>query len=414
MEQEQEFERLRGEERKIQELLHRGVTRIYPSVQEFEEKLHSGKQLKIYMGIDPTGKSLHIGHVVQLHKLRQFQELGHQVILLIGDFTGMIGDPTDKTATRTRLSREQVLENARDYAQQAGKILDINAIQIKYNSEWLASLSFSEVIELAAEVTVQQMLKRSMFQQRMRQKKPIHLHEFLYPLMQAYDSVAMGVDVEVGGNDQVFNMLLGSEMVRRHLGKQKFVVAGTLLADPKGEKIGKTRNRKEEVVWLNDGPLTMFQKIMLWPDRMIPLGFELCTRQPWERAKEAEIALKEGTGDPFSLKKDLAETIVAELTTPEAAKQAREVFENRQQTKYIPQVEIALFPQQEPPTIIDILVAAGLAKSRGEAKRLLRQGGIRLDGKQIKDADYRLDLRMEGRVVSVGKRAHKRRRLHFS
>jgi len=393
----------------VKELLARGVEQVYPSPAALEKELRSGRQLKIYMGIDPTGKSLHIGHVVQLHKLRRFQDLGHKVVLLIGDFTGMIGDPTDKRATRVKLTREQVLENAKDYVAQAGKILDVESLAVEYNSKWLSKLSFSDVIELAAELTVQQMLKRSMFQERIKKGKPIGLHEFLYPLMQAYDSVALDIDVEVGGSDQIFNMLAGVGMVRRHLGRQKYVVAGKLLADPEGEKIGKTRGKKEQILWLSDDPLAMFQKVMLWPDAMVPLGFELCTHVAMEEVAKKRQALAEGA-NPLEMKEDLAQRIVSELASPQEALQARKDYENKGLQGSAPVVQLDAGGTGGA-KIVDILVASGLAKSKGAARRLIEQGGVRVDGSKVLEKGAFLK---KNAVVQVGKKATMVRRIRIN
>src|SRR3989338_493506 len=203
--------------KKIEELLSRGVENIYPKKEFLEKELKSGRQLTLYTGYDPTAPSLHIGHGITMLKLRQFQELGHKVIMLIGDFTGMIGDPTDKTATRKRLTRKEVLENCKNYQKQAAAVLEFSGsskAQIKYNSKWLAKLNGEELLELAGHFTVGQFLERDMFQRRLAEAKPIYLHEFLYPLMQGYDSVAMDVDGEVGGNDQTFNMLAGRTLMK--------------------------------------------------------------------------------------------------------------------------------------------------------------------------------------------------------
>ncbi|MCR4314043.1 MAG: tyrosine--tRNA ligase, partial [Candidatus Uhrbacteria bacterium] len=254
--------------KKIEELLTRGVEKIFPSREFLEARLKEGKQLSLYLGIDPTGPDLHIGHSIQLRKLRQFQDLGHKVILLIGDFTGMIGDPTDKSATRVRLTREQVLANAEKYKEQASKILDFggkNPVELRYNSEWHAKLSLTEVLELAAHFTVPQMLARDMFKKRMQEGKDVYMHEFLYPLMQGYDSVAMDVDGEVGGNDQTFNMLAGRDLMKAMQGKEKFVIAGKLLADPTGKKMGKSEGN---MITLGDSSDDMFGKIMSWTDGM--------------------------------------------------------------------------------------------------------------------------------------------------
>ena len=227
----------------IEHFLTRGVEKVFPSADFVQARLKEGKPLTMYLGIDPTGPSLHLGHIVALRKLRQFQDLGHKVILLIGDFTGMIGDPSDKSATRQRLTRKEVLQNAKLYKTQASKILRFsgkNAAVLKYNSKWLAKLSFEDVVELAAHFTVQQMMARDMFDRRMKENKPISISEFMYPLMQGFDSVAMKTDGEIGGNDQTFNMLAGRTLMKEMHHKEKFVVTMKLLVDATGKKMGKT------------------------------------------------------------------------------------------------------------------------------------------------------------------------------
>ena len=269
---------------KIEELLTRGVEHVYPSREFLEARLKEGKQLSLYLGIDPTGPDLHIGHSIQLRKLRQFQDLGHKVILLIGDFTGMIGDPTDKSAARKRLTREEVLKNAENYKVQASKILDFNGknpVELKYNSEWLSKMPFSEVIGLASHFTVQQILARDMFDKRLKEDKPIFFHELMYPLMQGFDCVAMNVDGEVGGNDQTFNMLVGRDLMKAMRGKEKFVIADKLLADPTGKKMGKSEGN---MITLSDSSDEMFGKVMSWTDGMIVGGFELLTDVPMKKS----------------------------------------------------------------------------------------------------------------------------------
>ncbi len=219
---------------KIKELLTRGVANVYPTSEFLEKELTSGRQLTLFTGYDPTGPSLHIGHGITMLKLRQFQDLGHKIIMLIGDFTAMIGDPTDKSAARTRLTREEVLENCKKYQEQASSILNFsgeNPVEVKYNNDWLGKMNFADVLELSSHFTVQQILERDMFEKRVTEEKPIFLHEFLYPLMQGYDSVAMNVDGEVGGNDQTFNMLAGRTLMKEIQHKEKFVLTVKLLAD---------------------------------------------------------------------------------------------------------------------------------------------------------------------------------------
>src|SRR3989339_591169 len=262
---------------KINELLTRGVENIYPKKDFLEAKLKSGKPITLYTGYDPTAPTLHIGHGITMMKLRQFQDLGHKVIMLIGDFTGMIGDPTDKGAARQKLTREQVLANCKNYQEQASSILNFegaNPVAVKYNSEWLGKMNFAGILELTSHFTVQRMMERDMFEKRQEENKPIYLHEFLYPVMQAYDSVAMEVDGEVGGNDQTFNMLAGRDLMKDLQGKEKFVLTMKLLVDSTGKKMGKSEGN---MIALADKPEDMFGKVMSWTDEMILKGFELCT-----------------------------------------------------------------------------------------------------------------------------------------
>src|SRR3989344_3737264 len=227
----------------IEALLTRGVEAVYPSKDFLRKLLLSGKQLTLYNGIDPTGPTLHIGHGITLHKLAQFQKLGHKIILLIGDFTAMIGDPTDKLATRVKQTKEQVLENAKLYRNQASHFLEFgggNPAELRYNSEWWSKMTYADGLELASNLTHSQMIKRDMFQKRIEEGKDLFMHELSYPMMQGYDSVAMDVDGEVGGNDQTFNMLVGRDLMKKRMNKEKFVVSTKLLVDPTGKKMGKT------------------------------------------------------------------------------------------------------------------------------------------------------------------------------
>src|SRR3989344_1813220 len=260
---------------KIEEVLSRGVENIYPNKEALEKVLSAGKKLRIFTGIDPTGPSLHLGHVAVLLKLKQLQDLGHEVIILIGDFTAQIGDPTDKMAVRKPLTKKQVLTNAKDYKKQVGQILDLKKTIFKYNSAWLEKLTFTDFLQLSAYFTAQQTLARGMFKERLTAGKDLYLHEFFYPLMQAYDSVAMDVDMEIGGNDQTFNMLAGRTLMKKMKNKEKFVLAVKLLEDPTGVKMGKTQGN---MVSLADPAPAMYGKIMSWPDELIHLTFEICTR----------------------------------------------------------------------------------------------------------------------------------------
>jgi len=384
--------------KKIEELLTRGVENIYPNRKFLEEKLKKGEQLTLYLGIDPTGPCLHLGHAINLMKLRQFQELGHKVIMLIGSFTAMIGDPTDKMATRKPLTREQVLENCQNYKKQASEILDFageNKAELRYNDEWLGKLKFGEIIELAGNFTVQQMLERDMFEKRMNEGKPIGLHEFLYPLMQGYDSVAMDVDGEIGGNDQTFNMLAGRTLIKAIKNKEKFVLTNKLLADPSGVKMGKTTGN---MITLIDSAEEMFGKVMSWTDGMIVSGFELCTRVPMSEIKNVEKRLKAGE-NPRDLKLELAESVVSIYYGAKSAQAAREGFLQMFQKKEIPD-DIAEI-KAAGLSLVEALVLAKFVTSKSEARRNIEQKGVKIDGTVVTDADVQVK---KGAVVQKGKR----------
>src|SRR5258708_32925950 len=253
---------------KTDEVLTRGVAQILPTKEGLSE-LMSKRKITLYQGFDPTAPSLHVGHFIGIRKLAQFQKLGHKVIFLIGDFTGIIGEPTDKSAARKRQTKEEVLENLKDYKKEVEKVIDFtgpNAAEVRFNSKWLAKLTFEDLIEISSHFTVQQMIERDMFQERIKDEKPIYLHEFFYPLMQGYDSVAMDVDLEIGGNDQMFNMLAGRTLMREFKGKEKFVLACKLLTDASGKKMGKAEGN---MITLAEKPETMFGQIISWTDGMI-------------------------------------------------------------------------------------------------------------------------------------------------
>jgi tyrosyl-tRNA synthetase len=336
--------------------------------------------------------------------LAQFQKLGHEVIFLIGDFTGMIGDPTDKSSVRKKLSREEVLANARDYERQASAYLDFkgsNPAKVMYNSEWNDKLSFKDLIELSSNFTVQQMIQRDMFQKRMEEGRPIHLHEFLYPLTQAYDSVAMDVDLEVGGNDQMFNMMCGRDLVKVLKKKEKFVITMKLLADDKGKKMGKSEGN---AVFLDTNPGDMYGIIMSWPDGVIVPGFELCTNIPFEEIKKMEKEIKEADVNPRDLKMKLAFAITAMNYGEEEAAKAQERFVNTVQKKEVPEEVAEKKLKDGNWKLVDLLPECGLASSKGEARRLISQNGIKIDGEAVNDINKEIIIPKEGILLQRGKR----------
>jgi len=389
---------------KVEEVLSRGVENIYPNREALEKVLLSGKRLKLYCGFDPSAPSLHIGNAILLGKLAQFQELGHEVIFLIGDFTGTIGDPTDKLAARQKLTREQVRSNAKNYKQQAGAYLKFNgtnAAKILYNSEWSDQLTFKDLIELASNFTAQQMMARDMFQARIKQDKPIYLHEFLYPLAQGYDSVAMGVDLEIGGNDQTFNMLVGRDLMKAVLGKEKFVLTMKLLADPTGKKMGKSEGN---IVNLDETPENIYGQVMSWPDEVIASGFELCTNVPVREVMVINEKLKNPKTNPRDLKMKLAYEITKINHGEKKADEAREYFVKTVQKKEVPEEVVTKKLNEKCLNIVDLLVKLELAVSNGQARRLIEQGGIKVDGQPIKDIKKMIDITTDGILMQRGKR----------
>jgi len=373
----------------IEKIITRGVSAIYPNPDNLREALKSDRKLKIYNGIDPTGK-LHIGHMVVLRKLRQFQDLGHEVIVLIGDFTAKIGDPTDKMAARKQLTAEEVEHNAENYKELVGKILDTNKANLKFlhNEEWTNKLKPVDMLELASHFTVQQLIERDMFQERINAGREIYLHEFLYPIFQAYDAVTMDVDMQIGGNDQTFNMLAGRTLMKKLRNKEKFVLAIKLLTDGSGEKMGKTEGN---IICLDDSPENIYGKVMAFPDEMIKIGFELLT----------DKNLDEINSNPRDAKAELAYEIVRQLYSETGATKAQEDFNKRFRNKELPE-NIEVKNVKSGQLLVEIMVLTELAPSKTEARRLIEQGAVKINGGKITDVDYVYQLFGEN-IIQIGK-----------
>ncbi|MBI5140352.1 MAG: tyrosine--tRNA ligase [Candidatus Vogelbacteria bacterium] len=386
-------------EEAIDELLTRGVEEVYPSRDYLRSRLLDGKQITVFLGVDPTGPSLHIGHMIPLLKLREFQDLGHRIIFLIGDFTATIGDPTDKTATRVALTREQVLENARLYKEQASHFINFggeNPASIKYNSDWLAKMSFADVLNLASKMTYAQTIKRDMFQKRIKEDKDLYLHEFLYPLMQGYDSVVMDVDGEIGGNDQTFNMLAGRDLMKKMKSKEKFVLTMKLLADAIGKKMGKTEGN---MVTLSDSSVEMYGKVMSWTDNMIISGLELCTKLSLADIEGVRDRLNAG-GNPKEEKMKLGREVVKAYYGPEEAEEAErefiKIFSEGGVPDNIPDIRI-----ENGTGLKNLLLNEGFVKSAGDFRRLVEEGAMSLDGEKIIDPNFSLTT---GGILRIGKK----------
>lgn len=388
------------DENKIKGFLEaRYIEAVFPSKERAAEMMRAGKQLIFYLGIDPTGPSIHLGHTIPLLVLKQLAELGHKIILLIGDFTARIGDPTDKEATRTALSKKEVEQNMKTYVEQAKKILGDASFEVKYNSKWLGKMSFADILKLTSHATVQQMIARDMFQERLKKEKPIFVHEFLYPLMQGYDSVAMGVDGEVGGNDQTFNMLVGRDLEKDYHGKEKLVFATKLLVDDTtGKKISKTNGG---FIAINDSPEDVFGKTMRSvPDEMIKTVFELCTEKPQDWIDEWQERVNAGE-NPKNFKEGLAFELVRMYHGEKAAERAKENFEKVFSEGQLPE-EIKEFKiHGNSMKLAELLKASDLAGSMTVAKQLIDQGAVSVNGEVATDWDYQVK---PGDVIKVGPR----------
>lgn len=387
----------------IDHLLGRNIVDVLPR-EGLERRLRNGEKLRIYLGVDPTSASIHIGHAIALRKLRDFQRLGHKVIFLIGDFTGRIGDPADKSAMRQQLTSEEVSHNATSYVEQAGRILDIdsptNPIEVRYNADWWDRMHARDMIELAANFTAQQMMQRDMFQKRLEENKPIGLHEFLYPLLQGYDSVALNTDIEIGGTDQTFNMLAGRTLVAALQGREKYVMTGRILEGTDGRKMSKSFNN---TVGITDPPFDMYGKLMSLRDELIQDYFELCTDASDAELSEISTQIDAGV-NPMELKKRLAFNLVETYHDRESAVAAQRRFESEIQQKQLPaEIPEAQISRLENWSIVDLLTTTAQAESKSEARRLVRQGSVYLDSEQI--SDPRATVRVnEGAVLRSRRR----------
>ena len=339
--------------------------------ESLEKKLKSGKVLRIKLGIDPTGPNIHIGRAITLRKLRKFQDLGHKAVLIIGDFTAQIGDASDKLSKRPMLSKKEIKNNLKNYKKQIGKIIDLRKAEFKFNSKWLSKLKFNEVAELAEVFSVQQMSSRRNFKERLDKGEEVSLREFLYPIMQGYDSVALNVDGEVGGNDQLFNMLSGRILLKQIKQKEKFVVTVKLLEDGTGKKMGKSEGN---MISLLDSAIDMYGKIMSWPDGLIVPGFELCTDYSME---DLEVVKRElATGEnPRNIKMRLAREVTKLCTSEKEATQAEEYFVTTFQKKEIPEV-VPVLKIEPGSTLGDTLISHSIVSSKSELRRLCEGGAL--------------------------------------
>lgn len=395
--------------KKINELLTRGVEQIIEK-ESLRKKLKSGRQLRIKFGIDPTAPDIHLGNAVILWKLRDFQDLGHKIILIIGDFTAQIGDPTGKLSTRKMLTQQEIEENMKNYKNQIGKILDVKKIKIVYNSDHLGKLTLADIYQIFHFFTANQILERDMFQEREKKGKPIWLHEFLYPIFQAYDSAAIRADVEIGGSDQLFNMTMGRQL-QPHFGQDpQDVMTMKLLIGTDGEK--KMSKSVGNYIGIQESPEEQYGKIMSIKDELILDYFKLCTRISLKKIKDLEKDLKAKNVNPRDLKSRLAKKIVEIYHGKTAAKKAEKEFNRVFKEKKVPsKMPVFIVPQESYP-VLKLLVELNLAQSKSEAKRLIEEGGVKIikptiDNKQltIKLRDWKEEIKIQDEMIlKVGKR----------
>ena len=384
---------------KIKEVLERKTEEVLPS-REGLKRLMQKRRIRIYLGIDPTGARLHLGHTITLRKLQEFAELGHESILVIGTGTVLAGDPSQREKTRVRISVKEIKENMKSWKRQARKILNFSKVKIKYNGEWLLKLRLSEIIDIASHISAVKLFQREMFQERLERGDTVWMHETLYPLLQGYDSVAMNVDLEIGGTDQVFNMLIGRELQQKMNKKEKFVLTCPMILGIDGRPMSKTSGN---CVWIDDPADQMFGKIMSISDGLILSYFELLTNVSPQTIKNYRKILSSKMANPMKIKKELARKIVelyhSKKEAEVAEKEFGKVFKEKGLPSRIPRVKI----REKELNILDLLVKTKLASSKSVAKRLILQGGIKIAGIVKKDWKERIKIK-KGLVVQVGKR----------
>jgi len=377
-----------------------GVDEFLPSEEDLRARLQKKPVLRVKLGLDPTHTDLTIGHAVVLQKLRDFQDLGHTAVLIIGDFTALVGDPSGRSKTRPQLTDDDIAAFARTFAEQAGRILDIEKAEIRYNSEWLAKLNMRDIIALTQKVTVARMLERQDFSSRYRSETPIFLHEFLYALLQGYDSVAVDADIELGGTEQKFNLLMGRQVMPDYGLEPQMVLTMPLLVGTDGvEKMSKSLGN---YIALTENPTDMFGKVMSIPDNVIGNYFQLAVGRSRREIEEMERKMAAGE-NPMHFKLDLAEAITARFHSPEVARAEREKFiaAFSKRDKEAIAEELAVTPEME--TLLDVVMGTGAVSSRNEGRRLITQGAVKLNGEKLTDPESRPEMR-NGGLLQVGKK----------
>lgn len=387
------------------QLIRRGVAEILPEedlVKKLEKSVKTNTPLKVKLGLDPTAPDIHLGHTVVLRKLKQFQDLGHEITIIIGDFTGRIGDPTGRSVTRKQLTDEEIVHNAKTYQEQIFKILDPEKTIVKFNSEWLSKLNFADVIRLAASYTVARMLEREDFKNRYVNNQPISVHEFLYPLMQGYDSIALGADIEFGGTDQTFNLLMGRHLQEHNGQEPQVAITMPILEGLDGvQKMSKSLGN---YIGIDEEPKEIYGKSMSIPDELMERYYTLVTEVSVEEIESLMNDWKSGAKHPRDLKMNLAFVITKLYCGEEAAQHAQEEFIKVFQKKDLPdEIEEKEWPGEENQPLPSLLVALGLASSTSEARRSIEQGAVKINMEPFKEV--KVEIKKEsGMIIQVGKR----------
>ena len=389
--------------KKIEEVLIKGVEEILPNKEQLKN-LMMKRKIRIYLGIDPTSPQLHLGHAIALRKLKDFQDLGHEVILLFGTFTARIGDPSGRDKKRKPLTPSQIEKNMKTYKDQSSKILDFSRVKIKGNADWLEKLNFNDLVKISSQFTISRLLERDMFQERIKAGGEVWLNELMYPLMQGYDSVAMDVDLEIGSSDQLFNALVGRKLQKIFRNKEKFILITPMLLGLDGRKMSKTYGN---TVNLTDPPAEMYGKLMSLKDELILLYFQLCTNLPLKEIKEIERKLSKKEINPIEAKSRLAKEIVTIYhggkKAEEAEKEFNRVFRERKLPLKIPVVQI----KEKKLNILELLTKTKLISSKSEAKRLILQKAVKINGVLKENWQEIIEIKKE-MVIKVGKRRFKK------
>jgi tyrosyl-tRNA synthetase len=388
---------------KIKKLLEKNVDTIYPSKKSLEKALRSGKKLKLYLGIDPTASKLHLGHTIAIRKLNEFASLGHEAIFLVGDGTVLVGDPSERNTGRKLITPEEVKKNIRSWKKQMRPFLDFTKVKEKHNADWLTKLTLIDLIKIGSKISAVQLFKRDNFQKRLKKENTVWYHETMYPLLQGYDSVIMDVDLEIGGTDQTFNMLIGRQLQKKFNNREKYVLTTKMIMGTDNKKMSKTSNN---CIWLDDSAENIYGKLMSLPDELIPSYFEAFTEAELKQVQTMEKQITKGGVNPMALKKDLAFKITRQIHGQAKAKKAEadfeKVFQQGKKPDNIPGFRVKQL-SANPISPLDLLTETGLASSRSEAKRLIRQKAVKINNQPV--LDYGKDIQVKADdIIQVGKK----------